>query len=144
MLKLAKKKSYRQYVVLLICLSIVGNLCHWKVLCFGADGHIEVESAFHERCDDQAPYDASEQKELFSGEVHEICEHCGPCLDIPISNDLVQISKTAQKLNIKFLIPTTYMLIDTDKLNSSQFNLASNTFADTYYFDPLCTVILLV
>ena len=144
MLKLAKKKRYRKYVVLLICLLVVGNIAHWKVLCFGADGHIELETAFHERCDDPDHYDASEQNMLSSKAGHEICKHCGPCVDIPISNDLVQISNTPQKLNIKFIVSTTYMLIDTDKLNSSVYNSASNTFSDTSYFDPLCTVILLV
>ncbi len=142
--KLAKKQMYKKYFVVFICLLIAGNLTHGTVLCFGADGHIELESAFHERCDHPVHSYASDQNQLSSEAEHEICKHCGPCVDMPISNDLVKISNTPQKLITKFLVPTTYMLIDTDKLNSFVYNLASNTFTDTSYFTPLRTVVLLV
>jgi hypothetical protein len=144
MLKFANNKTYRKYFVLLICISTVSHIACWKVLCFGTDGHVEIESAFHERCEDPEHCSASEQNILSSKEGHEVCKHCGPCTDIPISNDLVQICRTQQKLNIKFNVPTTYFLIDEDKLNSTQYNLASNTFTEFSYFDPLRTVILLV
>jgi len=144
MLILAKKQIYKEFIIVFLCLSIVGNIAHWKVLCFGADGHIELESAFHDRCDDPDHSSAPDQNVLSSKAAHEICRHCGPCIDIPVSNDLVQISNTLQKLNSKFPVSSTYMLIDTDKLNSSVYKFASNTFTATSYFDPLRTVILLV
>ncbi len=144
MLRFAKKQIYKEFIIVFLCLLIIGNLSHWQVLCYGADGHIELESAFHDRCDDPDHSSAPDQNVLSSKAGHEICKHCGPCVDIPISNDLLQISNTPQKLKLKFLVPTTYMLIDTDKLSSSVYNLAPNTFTDTSYFDALKTVILQV
>lgn len=144
MLTLAKKKRYRKYVVVLICLSIAGNLAHWKVMCYGADGHIELESALHERCNDPDHFSASDQTTLPSQAGHEICKHCGPCVDVPICIGLAKISRSTQQLNPIFLIPSANILIDFYKHNSSEYNLAANTFSDTSYFTPLQTVILLV
>ena len=144
MLKLAKNKKYRKYVVLFICLSLVGNLAHWKVLCFGEDGHVEIESAFHERCNDPHLHLISDKTTLSANEGHELCSHCGPCVDIPISNDLADISKIHQKINVQYQVPITYILFDNDKINSFLYNSASNGFADTSYFDPLYTVVLLI
>ena len=144
MLKLAKKQTYKRYIIVFLCFLIVGNLAHWKVLCFGADGHVELESAFHECCDEPDYSSAPNQNGLHYKAVHENCKHCGPCIDMPISNDLVQISTTSQKIISKFPVTITNMLIDTDKLNSSVYHLASNNFTDTSYFTPLRTVVLLV
>ena len=127
-----------------LCFLIVCNLAHWKVLCFGADGHIELESAFHKCCEDPDHCSATDQNKLSYKAGHEMCKHCEPCVDMPISSELVQISTTSQKIITKFPFPTTYMLIDTDTLNSSVFNLVSNLFTDTSYFTPLRTVVLLV
>ncbi len=143
-MKLSKKQKFEKFVIIFSCLLIVGNLTHWKVLCFGADGHIELESAFHERCDDPKHNTASDLNVLSSQTKQEICKHCGTCVDIPISNDLVQISKTPQKLNPKFPVQTAYMFIETEKLNYYVYNFDSNTFSDTPYFTPLHTVILLI
>ena len=144
MLKLTGKQIYKKCVIVLLCISIAANLAHWKVLCFGADGHVEFESAFHKCCEDPDYSSAPDQNELSYKAGHETCKHCGPCVDIPISNDVVQISNTPQKIITKFPVSTTYMLIDTDEHSSSVYNLASNIFTDTSYFRPLRTVILLV
>ena len=144
MLKLTGKQMYKKCVIVLLCISIAANLIHWKVLCFGSDGHVEIESAFHKCCENPDNSSAPDQNELSYKAGHENCTHCGACVDMPISNDLVQISNTPQKIITNFPVPTIYVLIDNDKLNSSVNNLASNTFTDTSYFDSLRTVILLV
>ncbi|MCP4614480.1 MAG: hypothetical protein GY845_37855 [Planctomycetes bacterium] len=135
---------YKKCIIVFLCLLIVCNLAHWKVLCFGADGHIELESAFHKCCEDPDHSSDTDQNELSYKVGYEICKHCGPCVDMPISNELAQISTTSQKIITKILLPTTYMFIDIDKHSSSVYNVASNTFSDTSYFDPLHTVVLLV
>jgi len=144
MLKLAKQRMFKKIIIVLLCLLIVCNLAHWKVLCFGADGHVELESAFHKCCEDPDHSSTTDQNQLSYKAGHATCKHCGPCVDMPISNELVRISTTSQKIITKFPITTTYMLIDTDKLNPSVYNVVSNTFSDNSYFDPLRTVILLV
>ena len=145
MIKQAKKQVYRKYIILFFNLLLVGNIIHWKVVCFGADGHVEIESTFHEQCKNTQQHFISDKSTLSAKEGHDVCDHCEPCIDIPISNDLIQISNSSQKLNIQFPVLSTYILIDNDKNDSSLYNnIASNSFADTSYYDPLRTVILLV
>ena len=143
-MKLAKKQMYKKCFVVLICLLIAGNSAHGTVLCFGADGHTEFESAFHERCDDPVHSYASDQNQLSYEAEHEIGKHCGPCVDVPISIGLAKISRASTQLNPIFPAPATNVIVATDKLNFSICNFASNTFAATSYFTPLRTVILLV
>jgi len=143
-LKLAKKQTYKKCIVVLICLLIAGNFTHGTVLCFGADGHIELESAFHERCDHPVHSYASEQNQLSYEAEHEKGKHCEPCVDVPISIGLAKISHTPKQLNPTFPVPVTNMIVGTDKPNSSAYNFAPNTFVATSYFTPLHTVILLV
>ena len=134
---------YKKCVIMLLCISIAANLTHWKVLCFGADGHIEFESAFHERCDDPDHSSAPVQDVFSSQAGHEMFNHCGPCIDVPISIDMAKGSHTPQQLNQQFLLPTS-IFTDTNKLNSSVYNVSSNSFTDTSYYAHLRTVILVV
>jgi len=142
--KLDKKHMYKKCIVVFISLSIVGNLAHGTVLCFGADGHIELESAFHEHCDDPVHSSAPDQSQLSYEAEHEKGKHCEPCVDVPISIGLAKISRTSTQLNLTFPAPVTNMIVLTDKFDFSAYNSASNTFAATSYFTPLRTVILLV
>jgi hypothetical protein len=143
MLNLTGKQMYKKCVIVLLCFSIAANLTHWKVLCFGANGHIELESTFHGHCFDDVPSSASDKRGFSYQTGHELCQHCGPCIDVPISIGMIKISRMPEQLNQQFLLQT-HILIDTDKLNSSVYDLASNSFTDTSYFDPLHTVILVV
>jgi len=135
---------YKKCVVVLISLLIVGNLAHGTVLCFGADGHIELESAFHERCNDPIHSQLVDQHQLSYEAGHKKEKHCEPCLDIPISIGIAKISHIPKYLNPTFLVPATNIIVAGDKLNFPAYNFASNTFVATSYFTPLRTVILLV
>jgi hypothetical protein len=130
-------------MVVLICLLIIGNLAQGTVLCFGADGHVELEPAFHKRCGHPVHYRASDQNQHFSEAGHEKVKHCQPCVDIPISIGLAKISHISKQLNPTSPFPAANVIADTDKTNCSAFHLISNTFIDTSYFTPLRTVILL-
>ncbi len=143
-MKLAKKQMYKKCFIVLICLLIAGNLTHGTVLCFGADGHIELESAFHERCDHPVHSYPSDQNQLSSEAEHEIGKHCGSCVDVAISIGLAKISRASTQLNPTFPAPVANMIVLTDKFDFSAYNSASNTFSATSYFTPLRTVILLV
>ena len=143
-MKLAKKQMYKKCFVVLICLLIAGNLTHGTVLCFGADGHTELESAFHEHCDDPVHSSAPDQNQLSYEAEHEKGKHCEPCVDVPISIGLAKISRASTKLNPAFPAQVTNMIVLTDKYNLPAYNSASNTFAAPSYFTPLRTVILLV
>ncbi len=143
-MKLDKKQMYKKYIVVLICLSIVGNSAHGAVLCFGSDGHVEIEAAFHESCDHSVHSSAPEKNQLSSEADHERGKHCGPCVDVPIPIGLAKISRTSTKLNPTFPAPVTNMIVLTDKFDFSAYNSVTNTFSATSYFTPLRTVILLV
>ena len=142
-MKITRKKMYKKCIVVLVCLSIAGNLAHGTVLCFGADGHTELESAFHERCDDPVHSYALDQSPLSSEGEHEICKHCGPCVDIPISIGLAKISPVTKQLNPTFLVSAANTIALADKFDLSAYNSISDTFVDTSFFTPLRTVIML-
>ena len=142
--KLAKKQPYRKCIVVIVCLFVAGNLLHGTVLCLGADGRIELESAFHQRCNDSVHSDASNEYQPAHESDQDKGEHCEPCVDIPISIGVAKISSTPKQLNPAFLVPAAIVVEATDTLSLFAYNSASNTFADTPYFSPLRTVILLL
>lgn len=134
----------KKYVVVFICLLIIGNLAQGTVLCFGADGHIELEYAFHKCCDHQVHSSATGQNQLSREAGHEKDKHCEPCVDIPISIGLAKIFHTPKRLNPTFPVPATNVIVLIDNLIFSAYNSISNTLETTSYFTPLRTVILLV
>ena len=136
--------NYKEYVVALICLVMVGSLAQGVVLCFGADGHAEFESAFHKSCDGSVHSHHGEEKQLTSETDHERDKHCGPCVDIPLSASYAKISRVYKQANRTFSLPFTNMIADGDKFGISAHNFASNSFACTCRTAALRTVILLV
>ncbi len=140
--KLARKQIYKKCFVVLICLLMFGNIACGVVLCFGSDNHIEIESAFHERCDDSAHSQPTEKRQLSYQVDHVEDRHCEPCVDIPISIDLAKISHVSKQLNSTF--PATNVIVLANKFNLSAYNSASSAFDAASYFTPLRTVILLI
>ena len=140
--KITKKQMYKKCVLVLICLLIFGNLTRGSVVCFGADGHVEIESAFHEHCDDHGHSQPAGQKQLSDQPDHVKGKHCEPCIDIQISIDLAKPDHVSKELNCTPPVPT--VIVVADKFNLSAYASVSNTFAAASYFTPLDTVILLI
>ena len=140
--KRVRKQIYKKCFVVLICLLIVGNSAYAAVLCFGEDGHIEIESAFHKRCDDPVHSQPTDQKQLSYQVDHVEDRHCEPCVDIPIFISLAKISRASKQLNSAF--PATNVIVLANKFNLSAYNSASSAFDAAPYFTPLRTVILLI
>lgn len=143
MVKLIRNKVYKKCAVLLICLLVICNLAQGVVLCLGADGHIEIESAFHQRCAGKSHTDASDKNQLFCQADNEDCKHCEPCIDVPISFGLAKISRVPKQLNSTVSTPAAVVIAPSDKLDFSLFHSASDTSSITSYFTPLRTIILL-
>ena len=141
MLKLAKKRAYNKSIIVFLCLLVVGNIIHWRVLCIGADGQVRIESAFHKHGNKTDQSHEPICNNLIYTTNQEIDEHYSSCVDIPITNELLRISKTTQKLNLKYPVSTTCFLVDSNNFKSSEYHLVTKTFSDTSY-TPLCTVIL--
>lgn len=140
---LARKDIYRKFIAGLVFLFMVGNSVHGTVLCFGADGHIEFESAFHKQCSSCTGSDSLEQGHFSCEAEHEEANHCGPCVDVPISIGLAKISQATEQLNPMLAVSVTDVVVAADEFDFFAHNLFSNTFDDTSYFTPLRTIILL-
>ncbi len=142
--KKARKQIYKKCFVVLICLLMFGNLVHGAVLCFGSDGQIGIKSAFHERCDDHALSQPTDQKQLSYQFDHVKDENCEPCVDVPIYIGLAKIFRVPKQLNSTFPAPATNVIVLANKFNLSAYNSASSAFDAASYFTPLRTVILLI
>ena len=143
-MKIARKQIYKKCFVVLICLLMFGNSAHGVMLCFGSDGQIKIESAFHERCDDPACSQHRDQKQLSYQSDPIKDKNCEPCVDLPVSISLAKISRVSKQLNSTFSAPATNAVVLANKSNLSAYNSASNTFGATSYFTSLRTVILIV
>ena len=141
--KRARKQIYKKCFVVLICFLIVGNSAHGVMLCFGSDGQIKIESAFHEQCDDPACSQHRDQKQLSYQSDPIKDKNCKPCVDLPVSISLAKISRVSKQLNSIFSTVTNEIVL-ANKFNLSAYNSASNTFDATSYFTSLSTVILIV
>jgi len=133
------------FVAVLVCLSLIGNSVYGTVLCFGADGHIEFESVFHEQCKDHVHSPSTDHDHHSSEPGHEHDKHChsGQCVDVPISFGLAEISKTPRQLNPAFAALAVGVTAVVEQSDCSEYVPASNAFVASSYFSPLRTVILL-
>lgn len=141
--KVVGKLGYK-CVAVLVCVLIAGSSVQGVVLCFGTDGHVEIETVFHERCNDSAHSQHAEHKDSSYQVGHVENEHCGPCVDFPLAIGLEKITRTSKQLNHTFSSPERTVISPADSLNLSAHNSASITFDAAGYFDPLCTVVLLI
>jgi len=142
--KVHGKTISKECVALLLCVFVAVNSVQGTVLCFGSDGHIEFESAFHERCahhDDSLPADHDGHCET----DHARDRHChqGRCVDVPIDVGLAKISQTSEKLDRAFAAVAADAILAIEQLGCLESGPASNAFFATSYFSPLRTVILL-
>lgn len=136
----------KEFVAVLVCLSLIGNCVYGTVLCFGADGHVEFESAFHQQCTDHVHSESTDHSHHSSEHKHEHDKHChnGQCVDVPIPLGLAKIAQTPEPLNSTFIALATDVVVGVEQADSSEHSYsASNVFAFTPYFTPLRTVILL-
>ena len=141
----AGKDVCRKSVALLVCLFVAANSVQGTVLCFGADGHVEFELAFHERCTDHDHSRPSEHDRHSSDAGHEEDGRChnGPCVDVPVDVGLARISQTTEQLDSAFAAIVADVIAALEQFDYLEHNLVSNTFFDTSYFGPLRTIILL-
>ena len=135
----------KELAAVLVCLSLIGSSAYGTVLCFGADGHIEFESAFHTQCKDHANSQSAHHDHGSSEGRHEHDKHChnGQCVDVPISFGLAEISKTPRQLNPTFAAHAVGVIAVVEQSDCSEHIPASNAFVGGSYFSPLRTVILL-
>ena len=137
--------KYRGFVAVVVCLSLIGNSAYGTVLCFGTDGHVEFESAFHAQCKDHVHSQSTDHGHHSSEAEHEHDKHChsGQCVDVPISFGLAKISQASERSNPAFAALTADAIVAAEQSDCSEHLPASNAFVASSYFSPLRTVILL-
>jgi len=135
----------REFAAVLVCLSLIGNSAYGTVLCFGTDGHVEFESAFHAECKDHAHSQSTDHGRHSSEAEHKHDKHChsGQCVDVPISFGLAKVSKTPGQLTLAFAALAADMIASVEQSDCSEHLPASDAFIAGSYFSPLRTVILL-
>jgi len=134
----ACKKS----LVVLLCLFLIGNFAHGTVLCFGADGHIEFESAFHKHCDDHDHEQSPDHGHQPFETDHEEGGCCGPCVDVPVTVDIVKTSRASNS----FECAPAEAVAASEYLSPGEPGLqpSPHTFFLTEFCVPLRSVILLI
>ena len=142
--KKVRKQIYKKCIVVLICLLIVGNLAQGVVLCFGSDGHVEFESAFHERCDSHSHSQPTDQRQLSYQSDHLENSHCEPCIDVPITIGLAKITDVFEQFNSTFHVPAVETIVLEGRFNNSAYSSGSNVLDAVPYFAALRAVILLI
>jgi hypothetical protein len=142
--RLVEKILSKECVALLICLLVAANSVQGTVLCFGADGHVEYESAFHEQCtcNSNSPFAHDNHS---SEAEHGRKKHChqGQCVDIPVDFGLVQISQAIEQFDRAFAVVDTDAGIAISHADFNEHFFVSTDFLTTSYFSPLRTIILL-
>jgi len=142
-MKKATKQVYKKCVIVLVCFLIVGSSAQ-GVLCFGADGHIEIESIFHGRCDDHAHSQSANQKQLSCQSGHGKEGHCEPCVDVPVTIGITKIGRASKRLNSSFPAPAVNAVVPAGKVNVSAYGSVFSVYDTVSYFTPLRTVIFLL
>jgi hypothetical protein len=141
----AGKYVRREFTAVLICLSLIGNSAYGTVLCFGSDGHIEFEPAFHEQCTDHVHSQSANQSHHSFEHEHEHDRHChsGQCVDVSICLDLAKISQTREQLNSTCATFAAGVIAAVELRVCCEHLSPLDVFAFTSYFRPLRAVILL-
>jgi hypothetical protein len=142
-MKKATKQIYKKYVIVLICLLMVGSSPQ-GVLCFGADGHIEIESAFHGRCEGHEHSQPVRPKQLSCHPGQGAKGHCEPCVDVPVAIGMTKIGRAYKQLNSSFSTPAVNAVVPAGRPNLSAYSSALSIFDAVSYFTPLRTVIFLL
>jgi len=129
-----------KFIAVFVCLFMAFNSVQGAVLCLGTSGHVEIESTFHECCTTPTHPQYTEQQQLSRWVAHEKGEHCGPCIDIPISTTPVKISRLLKKPNSVFSAPITTVIASVCTSNHS----APATLDAPPHFAQMQPVILLI
>ncbi len=74
-MNLIREYTYKECVIVLLCIVMFGNFADGAVLCFGSDGHVSVELT-SDCCD-----------ESMGIPVQGSLDSCGDCMDIPLSGN---------------------------------------------------------
>lgn len=150
----------KQFIIVLLVLSVIANGTQAVVFCVGSDGHVAIEMAGHEHChgshshgetethehhhceDDHCSHEAAHHTDTFF-ETDHTC--CGPHEEIPLSHGIVddsRVQKTHGRVNLSTVIVTNYPDQIEDNPGIVVFAREGPSLASFYY--PLTYIVLIV
>ena len=129
----ARKKIYKECVIVLICLLMFGSLTCGAMLCFGSAGRVSIEIKPTDCCD-----------EYLGIPVQASPNSCDKCIDIPIFIGLAKITRVSKQSSSTFPAPAANVIVLAGKPDLSAYNSPLSTFDAASYFTPLRTVILII
>ena len=129
----ARKKIYKECVIVLICLLMFGSLTCGAMLCFGSEGRVSIEIKPTDCCD-----------EYLGIPVQASPNSCDKCIDIPIFIGLAKITRVSKQSSSTFPAQVTNVIVPAGKPDLPAYNSASSSFDASSYFTPLGTVILII
>ena len=145
-MKALEKRACIRSIILLICLLAVSNVSQGVVLCIGSDGHIALETAFHERCHHPVHSQQPDMRQVAEEtDSHPEGKHCQPCIDLPVS-----IGLTNDRLPLSRVEPSSQVstpFVESPVVCSGTFipaGVLESLCFSTAYFAPLRTIVLLV
>jgi hypothetical protein len=145
-LKLAKKQTCKKCIVVFICLLIVGNSTQGVVLCFGEDGHVSLEIAFVDCCDECSTASGQASPDLYTNYVAST-NSCGNCIDIPLlANDVTpRLTPVPKKTStLKVLSNTNISLFNIDSVSTHVEFTAKLGNIVNYTLASICTTVLII
>ena len=145
-MKIAKKQMYKKCIVVFICLLIVGNSAQGVVLCFGEDGHVSLEIAFVDCCDECSTASGQASPDLYTNYVAST-NSCGNCIDIPLlANDVTpRLTPVPKKTStLKVLSNTNISLFNIDSVSTHVEFTAKLGNIVNYTLASICTTVLII
>ena len=127
-----------KFVRIVLILTVVGS-GYGNVVCYGSDGHITVEQAFHTHCEHSRDY--RQQGDHNRHEDVQAClsNDCLPCVDVVVSADLAPVR--SQHSSVYVL--TSLNLVAGNSLDFARSDVDGGFAHLPSFFKPLKTIILL-
>jgi hypothetical protein len=145
--KIAKKQTYKKCIIVFICLLIVGNSSQGVVLCFKEDGHVSLEIAFVDSCDEYSVASGQVSPDLYTNYVAST-NSCGNCIDIPLSVDCITKRPTSfvpkKTSTLKVLPNTTISLFNIDSVSTHEEFTAKLGNIVNYTLASIRTTVLII
>ena len=144
-MKLTAKQIYTKCVVVLVCLSIIGNTAQVAVLCFGADGHVSVEFAFADCCNEHTTTSDQVSSDLDTNTDYVgSTNSCSDCVDIPYQVHWFASSTQEQTPTLKILSNTTISLLNSDSTDTHEEFISKNEKLNNYTIASIRTTVLII
>ena len=130
------KQASIRFISVAICFLVVIGNSESVVLCVGQDGHVAIEVANSDCCDQYLNAPAQTSPNPYTNSDHTSASPCGDCIDIPLHGDYFtrQPDSTPKKFSsLKTLPRVTFQLSNSDSVSTygEYITKRENSTADT-------------